>query len=59
MNWLEKKSELEKLKKEYSELMRQSYEIALKDKKESDRIHREAKELLETIKLYQAKESLL
>ncbi|MCW5519257.1 Lacal_2735 family protein [Aureitalea sp. L0-47] len=59
MNWLEENSELQKLKKQYSDLMRLSYEIALKDKKESDRINREAKEIYEKIMLYQAKESLL
>jgi hypothetical protein len=59
MNWLEQNSELQKLKKQYSDLMRLSYEIALRDKKESDRINREAREIYDKIMLYQAKESLL
>ncbi len=59
MNWLERKSELQKLKKRYSMLMKQSYEIALRDKEASDRLNREATEILEAIKLYQAKEGLL
>jgi len=59
MNWLEKKSELEKLKRQYSDLMRQSYETALKDKQESDRINREAQKVYDKIMLFQAKESVL
>lgn len=54
MDWLKKKNELTELKKQYSGMMRRSYELALTNKKASDRINREAEELLKKIKFVEA-----
>lgn len=52
MNWFKRETKLDKLKKRYSELMRKSYEVALRDKKKSDFFHEKAEEILDEIKSY-------
>ncbi|WP_203293406.1 Lacal_2735 family protein [Luteirhabdus pelagi] len=47
-----KKTKFEKLKAKYSQLMRRSFNLAITDKKESDRIHEEAKKVFEDIKAF-------
>ena len=49
MNWFKKETKLDKLKKRYANLMRKSYEVALKDKNESDSIHHKAEKVFEQI----------
>jgi hypothetical protein len=44
-----KKTRLEKLRDRYTWLMRRSYMVALKDKKKSAQLHREAEQVLEKI----------
>ncbi|PVW14522.1 Lacal_2735 family protein [Marixanthomonas spongiae] len=48
-NWFKRETKLEKLKRRYKNLMRKSYEIALKDKEKSDEIHQQAERVLEQI----------
>ena len=50
INLFKKETKLEKLKKRYKNLMRKSYEIALKDKEKSDYIHDKAEQVLKQIK---------
>ena len=50
LDWLKKKSELQRLKEEYSQLMARSYKLALKNKAESDKINEEALQVFERIK---------
>lgn len=52
MNWFKRETKLDKLKKRYSELMRKSYEVAIKDKNKSDFFHEKAEEILDKIKSY-------
>lgn len=48
--WFKKKSKLERLQDEYTSLMRKSYNIALRDAKKSEEVHRQADELFQQIK---------
>ncbi|MGB3343058.1 MAG: Lacal_2735 family protein [Aequorivita sp.] len=49
-SWFKKKSKLERLKKQYADLMRKSYKTALKDINKSEKAHRQADELFQKIK---------
>jgi hypothetical protein len=61
LNWLKKKSEIEILKDRYAELMRQSFRISLHDPQQSERLNKEAKNILQKLRDYQSghKESIL
>lgn len=48
--WFKSKGKVERLKERYTQLMRKSYKVALKDEKESDRIQQKAKEIFDEIK---------
>lgn len=50
LDWLKKKDEVQKLKEQYTNLMAKSYQLALKNKEESDRVNREALRIFELIK---------
>lgn len=50
-----KKSELDKLKQKYRRTMRNSFKLALKDRKKSLMVHREACQIQERIKKLEAK----
>ncbi|WP_353959575.1 Lacal_2735 family protein [Aequorivita aurantiaca] len=50
MHWFRKKSRIEKLKERYTFLMRRSFEIALRDTEQSDKIHNQADKLYQEIK---------
>lgn len=50
INLFKKETKLEKLKRRYKNLMRKSYEVALKDKEKSDYIHDKAEQVFEQIK---------
>jgi hypothetical protein len=45
-----KKTRLEKLKKRYTDLMRQSYQTALKSREESEKIRQRAERIFDEIK---------
>jgi len=47
--WFRAKSRLELLKKKYTDLMRKSYNTALKDRRESDRFSRQAEKIFKEI----------
>ncbi|MCH2489605.1 MAG: Lacal_2735 family protein [Flavobacteriales bacterium] len=55
--WFKSKSRLEKLKKRYTELMKRSYAIALRDKSESDRVNRQAKKIYNEIQYLTLKQA--
>ncbi|WP_378177257.1 Lacal_2735 family protein [Aquimarina sp. SS2-1] len=48
--WAKEKTNLEKLKKKYCRLMKTAYNLAIKDKEKSDRLHEEASKILQEIK---------
>lgn len=48
--WFRKKSRLERLRERYTRLMRKSYEIALRDPKQSERVHSQAEKVYEEIR---------
>lgn len=48
-NFFRKKSRLEILKERYTRLMRRSYEIALRDRKKSERVHSQADKIYKEI----------
>jgi hypothetical protein len=50
LNWLKKKTEIEKLKLRYQKLMKKSYKAALTDTQKSDRFHEEARYIFNRIK---------
>ncbi|MGJ8666685.1 MAG: Lacal_2735 family protein [Patiriisocius sp.] len=47
--WYRKKTRLEILKSKYSDLMRKSFETALRDREKSQLVKRKAKEIYEEI----------
>ncbi|KAA1246050.1 Lacal_2735 family protein [Aquimarina sp. RZ0] len=47
---LKGKTELERLQKQYSKMMKNAYELALKDKTKSDDLHEKASKILIEIK---------
>ncbi len=49
MNFFRKKSKIERLKDRYRQLMKKSYEIALRDTEKSERVHNQANELFQEI----------
>ncbi|QNJ96789.1 Lacal_2735 family protein [Constantimarinum furrinae] len=49
--WFKKQTQLEKLKKRYTALMRKSYNTALYNSEKSDRIHHEADEVYKKIQM--------
>ncbi|MBT8261890.1 MAG: Lacal_2735 family protein [Bacteroidia bacterium] len=50
LNWLKKKTEIEKLKLRYQKLMKKSFKAALSDTKKSDEFHQEARYIFNRIK---------
>lgn len=52
LKWFKNKSELDKLKERYCRLMKKSFKIALRDRKRSDKLRKEAKVLYDRIKKY-------
>jgi len=50
--WFRKKSKIEKLKKKYTFLMKQSFKTSLKDREKSDKIHRQADKIFKEIQYY-------
>ena len=54
LDWLKQRSEIEALKIKYCNLMKKSYQLALRDKEASDRIHDEAEKLYQKIKELQS-----
>ncbi|MHA7058281.1 Lacal_2735 family protein [Aquimarina sp. M1] len=51
--WYKEKTDLEKLQKRYSRLMKSAYNLAIKDKVRSDLLHEEASKILLEIKKIQ------
>ncbi|HZH69632.1 MAG TPA: Lacal_2735 family protein [Flavobacteriaceae bacterium] len=54
--WFSKKNKLERLQEKYRLLMRRSFEVAAKDKKSSDDIHKQALEIKKEISILRCKE---
>jgi hypothetical protein len=54
LDWLKQRSEIEVLKVKYTNLMKKSYQLALRDKEASDRVHDEAEKLYQKIKELQS-----
>jgi hypothetical protein len=54
--WFSNKSKLEQLQEKYRLLMRKSFEIAAKDKKTSDYIHKQALAIKREISILKFKE---
>ena len=50
ISWFRKKTKLEKLKERYTFLMKKSYEIALKDRNKSEKVHHQADRIYREIK---------
>ncbi|WP_298543741.1 Lacal_2735 family protein [uncultured Aquimarina sp.] len=48
--WFKDKTDLQKLRKRYCRLMKNAYNIAIKDKEKSDLLHEEANKILTEIK---------
>ncbi|RZT00200.1 hypothetical protein EV197_1436 [Aquimarina brevivitae] len=57
-DWIQNKTELQLLKEKYCKLMKKSYQLALSDKKKSDALNLEAKQLLSKIKDYEAEKEI-
>ncbi len=55
LRWFRKRSRLEKLQDRYAELMKKSFDVALKDKKKSEEIHEQAHKVFKEIKHLSAK----
>ncbi|MBQ4820400.1 Lacal_2735 family protein [Aquimarina sp. MMG016] len=53
LGWLKHKTQLQKLEDKYCKLMKNSYQVALKDKDKSDAIHKKANQILHQIKKLQ------
>ncbi|WP_405205569.1 Lacal_2735 family protein [Aquimarina sp. LLG6339-5] len=51
--WTKDKSNLDKLQKRYCRLMKNAYNLAIKNKEKSDLLHKEASKLLIEIKKLQ------
>jgi len=49
-NWSKDKTDLQKLQKQYCRLMKSAYNLAIKNKEKSDRLHDEANQVLAEIK---------
>ncbi|WP_299437945.1 Lacal_2735 family protein [uncultured Aquimarina sp.] len=49
-NWSKDKTDLKKLQKQYCRLMKSAYNLAIKNKEKSDRLHDEANQILAEIK---------
>ncbi len=49
--WSKSKSELQKLQEMYCKLMKSSYEVALRDKRKSDELHKKAHQILSQIEI--------
>ena len=49
-NWLKRKSRVEKLEQKYTELMRKSFRIALKDQSESEKVQKQAYQVFDEIR---------
>jgi|GEM_PF-524281 len=49
-SWLKRKSRIEKLEQKYTELMRKSFKVALKDKDESEKVQKQAFKIFDEIK---------
>lgn len=47
--WFNRKSRLEKLQQRYSELMKKSFRVALRDTEESERVRQRAREIYKEI----------
>jgi len=56
-DWFRSKSRIEKLKKRYTELMKRSYAMALRDKSESDRVNRQAEKIYNEIQYLTLKQA--
>lgn len=48
--WLKRKSRLEKLEQKYAELMKKSFQIALKDRSESEKVQKKAYKVFDEIR---------
>lgn len=48
-NWLKEETELQKLQKRYCRLMKNAYNLAIKDKIKSDQLHEEASKIMSKI----------
>ena len=55
LNWLRKKTEVERLKERYRKLMKKAFRTALNDQVESEKIHKEAKVIYDRIKEYDSR----
>ncbi len=48
--WLKRKSRVEKLEQKYKELMRKSFNVALNDKDESEKVQKQAYKVYDEIR---------
>tara|TARA_A100000171_G_scaffold30980_1_gene29285 strand:- start:11073 stop:11255 length:183 start_codon:yes stop_codon:yes gene_type:complete len=48
--WLKRKSRVEKLEQKYTELMRKSFKISLKNKDESEKVQKQAYKVFDEIR---------
>ncbi|WP_344929105.1 Lacal_2735 family protein [Aquimarina addita] len=48
-SWLKEETELQKLQKRYCRLMKNAYNLAIKDKNKSDQLHDEASRIMSRI----------
>jgi len=56
LDWWKSKSKIEKLELRYTELMKQSFKLALHDKTKSDRLSKEAEAVLDQIRILKFKQ---
>jgi len=48
--WFKKRTRIEKLQKRYAELMKKSFNVALKDQEQSEDVRRQAHKIFDEIK---------
>lgn len=53
LGWIKKKSEVDRLKDRYAFLMKRSFKTSLHNRKESERLNKEARRILRKLKEYQ------
>jgi len=58
ITWFKYRNELEKLQYTYGKMMKNAFELAIKDKEKSDQLHLEAGKLLSEIKKIESQTSL-
>lgn len=58
LNWLKKKTELDKLKLRYQRLMKKSFKAALTDNQKSEKFHQEARYIFNRIRDHESDKRL-